>query len=216
VGGLKFGFFAYRDWALSIYSFLESEYDIDLFLPKSNLPNPDDYRAFFYVGWSWKVAPTILERTECVCLHPSPLPKYRGGSPLQHQIINGEKESAVALFKMTNDMDAGPIYSQRPFALDGTMKDILERITFLGLDMIGDLLNEFEKGNPKTTPQIGTPTVYKRRTPEESEITTEKIKNLSSESIYNFIRALGDPYPNAFIRGTDGKKVLIKSAVLEK
>lgn len=212
---MKFGFFAYRDWALHIYSFLESEYDINLFLPKSNLPNPDDYRAFFYVGWSWKVAPIILERTECVCLHPSPLPKYRGGSPLQHQIMNGEKESAVTLFKMTNEMDAGPIYSQKQFSLDGEMKEILERITFLGLDMIGDLLNEFEKGAPKTSPQAGTPTTYKRRTPEQSEITAEMIKNCSAEYLYNFIRALGDPYPNAFIKGCDGEKVLIKKAELE-
>lgn len=134
---------------------------------------------------------------------------------MQHQIMNGEKESAVTLFKMTNEMDAGPIYSQKQFSLDGEMKEILERITFLGLDMIGDLLNEFEKGAPKTSPQAGTPTTYKRRTPEQSEITAEMIKNCSAEYLYNFIRALGDPYPNAFIKGCDGEKVLIKKAELE-
>ena len=38
-------------------------------------------------------------------VHPSLLPKYRGGSPMQHQIINGEKESAVTLFYMDEGID---------------------------------------------------------------------------------------------------------------
>ena len=214
---MKFAFFAYRDWALNIYSFLETEYDIDLYTPPVSYSNLKDYRAMFFVGWSWIVPKEVVDRIDCVCLHPSPLPRYRGGSPLQHQIMNGEKESAVTLFKMTNQLDEGPIYSQTSFSLDGTMKDILERITFLGLDSIGNLLNEFEKGaTPKTTPQKGEPTCYKRRVPEQSEITLDTIKNCSAEHIYNFIRALGDPYPNAFIKGCDGKKLLIKNAELEK
>ena len=65
-------------------------------------------------------------------LHPSPLPKYRGGSPIQNQIINGEKNSAVTLFKMTRNLDDGDIYKQIPFSLKGSLDDIFNRIIKLG------------------------------------------------------------------------------------
>ena len=48
-------------------------------------------------------------------LHPSPLPKYRGGSPIQNQIINGESKSAVTLFKINNKIDQGDIIYQKEF-----------------------------------------------------------------------------------------------------
>ena len=42
-------------------------------------------------------------------LHPSALPKFRGGSPIQNQIIRNIKNSKVTLFKMNEKIDAGPI-----------------------------------------------------------------------------------------------------------
>ena len=58
--------------------------------------------------------------------------------------------------------------------------------------------------------QKGVPTFYKRRKPEESELNLNK----SKEYIYNFIRMLSDPYPNAFIK--IGKhKIVFKSVAYE-
>ena len=48
-------------------------------------------------------------------LHPSPLPKFRGGSPIQNQIIRGEKISAVTIFKINKIIDGGDIYFQKNF-----------------------------------------------------------------------------------------------------
>ena len=56
-----------------------------------------------WYGWSWIISEKIIENYFCVMLHPSPLPKYRGGSPIQNQIIRGEKYSKVTLFKMTKE-----------------------------------------------------------------------------------------------------------------
>ena len=69
-----------------------------------SLNNPE---IIFFIGWSWIIDDHLIKSNKCICLHPSPLPKYRGGSPIQHQIINGESLSAVTFFEMTNDLDAG-------------------------------------------------------------------------------------------------------------
>jgi len=47
----------------------------------------------------------LIDEYDCYCIHPSDLPKYRGGSPIQNQIIDGVKDSAVTLFKMDYDLD---------------------------------------------------------------------------------------------------------------
>ena len=45
-------------------------------------------------------------------LHPSSLPQYRGGSPIQNQIIDGIKESEVCIFKMEKEIDSGQIIKE--------------------------------------------------------------------------------------------------------
>ena len=91
--------------------------------------NPD--LVLFY-GWSWKIEESVIDNYRCLMLHPSPLPKYRGGSPIQNQIINGETSSAVTIIEMTNELDAGDILAQEKFSLDGNIADILKKITRIG------------------------------------------------------------------------------------
>ena len=56
---------------------------------------------------------------------------------------------------------------------------------------------------------------YKRRKPEDSEITISDLENLLGNQLFDKICCLEDPYPNAFIKTKDGKKLLIKLAELE-
>ena len=58
-------------------------------------------------------------------------------------------------------------------------------------------------------------TYFKRRTEQQSEITIEDICNKPSDYLYNKIRMLQSPYPNAFIRTIDGKKLALLDAKIE-
>ena len=72
------------------------------------------------------------------------------------------------------------------------------------------MIEKILKGNFRTRKQKGVPTFYKRRNPEESELNLNK----SKEYIFNLIRMLSDPYPNAFIK--IGKhKIVFKSVAYE-
>lgn len=58
-------------------------------------------------------------------------------------------------------------------------------------------------------------TYYIRRKPHQSEITLEELENETATFLYNKVRMLQDPYPNAFIRTRDNKKLLIKAVEIE-
>lgn len=175
--------------------------------------NPD---VFLFYGWSWIIPKELFEKYLSLILHPSPLPKYRGGSPLQNQIINGEKESAVTLFKGNEKIDSGPIYSQSSFSLDGTIQDIFDRIVKIGTKDTLKVLHGLSNNSIKPTEQNeNEATFFKRRKPEESELTIKDFQEKTAEELYNFIRALSDPYPNAYILCRNGKKLLLKKAALE-
>lgn len=166
-------------------------------------------------GWSWLVSARFLETATCIGLHPSPLPRYRGGSPIQNQIIAGEKESAVSLFKVTEGTDDGPVYAQEIFSLEGELDDIFRRITDTGSRLTRQMMDGLAKGTLEPVPQDESKkTTCKRRKPSDSEITPEELNTKPAEYIYNKIRALQDPYPNAYITDKDGKKVYLTKAHL--
>ncbi len=218
---MKYLMCAYRDWAVKLYnmiSFTDEDCEIMLIESQDYLEKEVDKLVpdiIFFIGWSWILPKEIVEKYYCVCLHPSPLPKYRGGSPIQHQIINGEKTSAVTLFKMTTELDKGPILYQEPLNLTGNLKVIFDDIISAGFNGIRQIIGDINSGHIIETPQDESKaTYYKRRTPAMSEITTRDLTIFSAEEIHNKVRALADPYPNAYIM-LRGKKLYIRETFYE-
>ena len=201
---------AYRDWGIEIYNRIKIYFDITLINSKdefehlSHLFIEDD--TIFFLGWSWIVDDEIINKCNCICLHPSPLPKYRGGSPIQNQIINDDIISAVTLFKMNEKLDEGDILFQEELLLDKEINDIFDGIIRLGIVGIYNILD----GNYESVKQDNSEaTYYKRLTPDKSEITLDEIKNKPARYLYNKIRMLNDPYPNAYIKCKDGSKLYL-------
>ena len=215
---MKLALVSYREWALEIYDRLAQSTNDEFLIIRSR----DEYSQkriadfepdlIFFYGWSWKIPNELLSKFPCVMLHPSPLPKYRGGSPIQNQIIRGETTTAVTLFILSDHLDGGDIIAQKEISLSGHLDEILGRLTDVGFDMT---LNILKNGYTRTPQDNSKATEFKRRKLEESEITLEELQMQSGEYLYNKIRMLEDPYPNAFIRTKDGKKLLLKRAELE-
>ncbi len=203
----------YRSWATEIYNSLFRSFpnhDFKIINDKSDFNesiiyefNPD---IILWYGWSWIVPDKILEKYTSLCLHPSPLPKYRGGSPIQNQIINGEEYSAVTIFKMAKGLDDGDIISQSTFSLEGDITEIFKRISDIGFASTYDII---DKGFSLKEQDHKQATIFKRRKPSDSEITIDEIKNNTAEYLYNKIRMLTDPYPNAYIKCKDGTKLFL-------
>lgn len=152
-------------------------------------------RWCFFLHWSWRVPEAIIEAYDCVNFHMTALPYGRGGSPLQHLILCGHTETLLTAHRMTRELDAGPIYLQRPLPLDGSAETIYRRAMHVAADMIQEML----AADPAITPrsQEGAAVRWRRRRPEESEIPFAK----NVKTLYDFIRMLdAEGYPRAFLR----------------
>jgi len=159
----------------------------------------------FFPDWSWIIPNEIISNYKCICFHESNLPKFRGGSPIQNQIIRGITKTKTTAFIMNEKIDAGDIILQKNLSLEGSIQEIFSRMSENDYSLILKIIN----GKYKRRKQSGKPTTYSRRKPKESEL---KSLNRSINYLYNFIRMLEDPYPNAFIR-IGKQKLIFKKAI---
>ena len=208
----------YRDWAHDLFVNVDRcVIDNCVYVDDKDILDTmiDEYepKFIFFIGWSWIIKDDIINNYPCICLHPSPLPKYRGGSPMQHQIINGEKTSAVTLFEMDEGIDTGDILYQKEFSLDGDLDDIYRRVSDIGTDGVIEILEDGYQNQIKQNEEEAT--FYKRRKPSMSEIKIDDISNFTASQLHDKVRALQDPYPNAFITCKDGAKLYIKRTEIE-
>jgi methionyl-tRNA formyltransferase len=208
----------YRDWALNIYDRLAGSMDHTFLIFRSKVQFEVDALNDFkpdlvlFFGWSWIVPTDLLERHTCLMLHPSPLPRYRGGSPIQNQMIAGETVSKVSLFVMTDELDAGYIVGQKNLSLAGSLAEIFKRIEDAGVELTQNVL---QYGLQRVPQNHALATYCKRRFPADSEITIEEFSSQPAAYLYNKIRMLADPYPNAYITCADGKRLIVTAAHIE-
>ena len=206
---MNYLFCGYRDYSIEIFKKLQKRYkNFHLITKKESLTyskikkiNP---KYIFFPDWSWIVPENIIKDFDCVCFHESNLPKFRGGSPLQNQIISGIKKTKTTAFLMNSMIDGGDIIMQKYLSLPGNFSYIFERMKKNDFEMICQII----QGKFRRRKQKGIASFYKRRNPKQSEL---KNLNFSNEYLYNFIRMLSDPYPNAFLR-IGKKKIIFKNA----
>lgn len=92
-------------------------------------------------------------------IHPSLLPMYRGPSPIETAIMNGDAQTGVSIMKLTAEMDAGPIYAQEIYDLDGTetAPQLYDILSTLGGRMLIETLPGIIEANLLPSPQANTP-----------------------------------------------------------
>ncbi len=88
-------------------------------------------------------------------VHPSLLPKYRGPSPIEAAILNGDKETAVSIMQLSAAMDAGPVYGYAPLELTGTegRSELYDKLGELGAQTLLRLLPLIIDGKVVGLPQ---------------------------------------------------------------
>jgi len=165
-------------------------------------------------GWYFLVPERIrkLAKYGAWGLHASLLPKYAGSAPLIWAMIKGEKKTGVTLFRMNNEMDSGDIIAQGPVSIghSDTIKEVYDKATAVSRGLLVKTLKNIK--NIKYRKQtVKKSAVYPPRKPDDGEIDLSR----SALEIYNFIRAQSFPYPGAFIRTADGKKLIIEKSRIE-
>lgn len=146
----------------------------------------------FIPHWSYIIPSAIFERYECIVFHMTDLPYGRGGSPLQNLIVRGLTATKLSALRVEVGLDTGPVYLKMDLSLLGTAEEIFVRANKL----VGKMIVEIIQNNLQPVPQEGDPVVFKRRKPEQSDMSgLEKL-----EEIFDYIRMLdADGYPHAYI-----------------
>lgn len=157
--------------------------------------------------------PALLEVPAfgCINLHASLLPKYRGAAPIQHALLNGERETGVSVMWMDAGMDTGDILLQRPVAIgpDDTAADLFARLAEVAAQGLMTALDLIARGEaPRITQDDTQTTVAPMIRKGDAEIDWTQ----PAGAVRDFIRAMY-PWPVAF---TDhrGRVLRILSASL--
>lgn len=97
-----------------------------------------------------------------VNLHPSLLPKYRGPSPIESAIYNGEQLTGVSIMTLNDKMDAGAIYTQAPVELTPvtTASQLYQQTAQLGSKLLIQILPQIIAGKLIPEPQDDTQATY--------------------------------------------------------
>lgn len=133
-----------------------------------------------------------LPRYGCLNIHPSPLPKYRGGAPIQRAVMNGDSSTEVCLMEMAEKMDSGKVYARIPASIgaDTTSSELFEQLKEPARRLITDYLPRYLKGELKGEEQDESGVVIARNIKREEEFIS--FQNEAMPSLYNHIRGLLD------------------------
>ncbi len=101
------------------------------------------------VAYGMILPPEVLDvpRFGCVNVHASLLPRRRGAAPIERAVLEGDVETGVAVMRMEQGLDTGPVASQVSLPVDGATAHVLrERLAEIGSRALVDVLEEIEAG----------------------------------------------------------------------
>jgi len=174
-------------------------------------------RADLQVVVAFRMLPEIvwdMPAKGTINLHASLLPQYRGAAPINHAIINGEKESGVTTFFLKHEIDTGDVIFSDKVAIaeDDTAGDLHDHLMLAGAGLLVRTVKAIETGDYQEQPQV-----FSEELQHAPKIFKEFCKidwNQPVKTIYNLIRGLS-PYPTAFTTLNDKTMKIFKAAYEE-
>jgi methionyl-tRNA formyltransferase len=146
-----------------------------------------------------------LPRLGAYNLHGSLLPRYRGRSPINWVLVKGETETGLTLHAMTPKPDDGAIVGQStlPIAWDETALSLTMRSAEAGRALVKELAPRLADGTAPRLDQktLGPTSYFGGRKPEDSRLDF----TMRAREAFNQVRAVADPWPNAFLRTDQGE-----------
>ncbi len=151
-------------------------------------------------------------------IHPSLLPKYRGASPLQNQILNDEFEVGVSIMQVDIEMDHGPIITQKKVVINNwpigftELQDVLAKE---GAKIISEILPDWIKGDIETKEQKHSKATFTKKVEKADGF----IDIINGDQFKNYLKILAyEEWPRAYFeiekKGIK-TRVIIKSATWE-
>ncbi len=139
----------------------------------------------------------------CLNLHASLLPRWRGAAPIQRAIMAGDSETGVAVMRMEETLDTGPVARVARVAIgpETTGGELHDKLSLIGADLMARALGLLAEGNLSFTPQPETGVTYAEKI---SKAETAIDWTRDAADLHNLVRALS-PHPGAAFFADLGK-----------
>ena len=150
-----------------------------------------DYDIALVASFGQILSNEFLEYKPVINVHPSLLPKYRGPSPIQTALLNGDRETGVTIMKVAQKVDSGDILLQEKVDLtqDLYYNDLEKLLGEKGASLAKKIIEQFEKGNFEGVKQEENKATFTQKfTKKDGEIDL----NESAINIVNKLRALSE------------------------
>lgn len=144
-------------------------------------------------------------------IHYSLLPKYRGASPVESALLNGDTVTGVSIQKMAAELDAGDILAQKgvPIEPTETTRELRPRLITIGAKLLADVLPSFISGAATFIPQD-----HRNATVTGKINKSEGLIDLADDALKNWnkYRAYAESPGTYFFTERNGKKMRVKIA----
>ncbi|RYG14977.1 MAG: methionyl-tRNA formyltransferase [Chitinophagaceae bacterium] len=172
--------------------------------------------ADLFVVVAFRMLPEVVWQMPAkgtINLHGSLLPHYRGAAPINHVIINGEKETGVTTFFLKQEIDTGDIiFSDAiPIADNETAGSLHDKLMIVGANLLVKTVKAIESNNYNEVPQPQSEEL--KHAPKIFKDFCKIDWNQANQTVYNHIRGLS-PYPTAYTTLND-KTLKIFNAELD-
>ncbi|MDD5082401.1 MAG: methionyl-tRNA formyltransferase [Dehalococcoidales bacterium] len=147
---------------------------------------------------------------QCLNIHPSLLPKFRGAAPVPAAILSGDEFTGVSIMLMEKGLDTGPVLTraQVPIAPSDTTGTLMVKLSVIGAHLLLEVLPRWVRGEITPQPQSSAAATYSAPiTKEAGEIDWQR----PAAEIWRRVRAF-QPWPGCFTRWR-GKQLKILEAV---
>jgi len=168
---------------------------VKLWAQKNNIPVSYDfsllttnYQLFIVASYGKIIPKSVLDipKYGALNVHPSLLPKYRGPSPIESQILADEKEIGVTIMQMDEKMDHGPVLAQQQFPISNfqfSNTELRKRLAEEGGKLLAEVIPKWINGKIKPVPQDDDKATYtKKFKKEDGEI------DLDGDQYQNFLK----------------------------
>lgn len=147
-------------------------------------------------------------------LHAGDLPEMRGSSPLNWSLIKGLKSTKISIIKVNKKVDGGDIIKTQKIKINDntTIAELHSEVNKHFPYMLESVLKQYKQKKLKIIKQPKKYSYYPRRFKEDGFIIFDQN---NAKQIHDKIRALSDPYPNAFSY-LNKKKIMFKRSILLK
>ena len=153
----------------------------------------------------------ILNHAPCINLHASILPKYRGASPIQQTLLNGDSTTGVTAMLMEEGLDTGDILKIDTIEVgeDELVESLFDRLTKVASNLTVDILQNFNAYTPQKQNETQA-SHCKKITKADGEV-----RFLNARELYNKYRAF-TPWPGLFLSsGLKLKKIQLEETESE-